>query len=142
MDRDGETQADRDAEWAEHIAGLRAREVAERTGRTPEEVREGWAAEGKAKAGPQPVPKSLLASEFEIDSEMRGETIHYIEPTRRTQMMFFWTQGYEIHAHTLKTWSHPAGGGNTPVTPEERAQVIRRVVEWARNVQGVTLKVV
>ena len=134
---------DADKAWAEHIAQLRAREVAERLGITVEEVRARWDAENAPRQSPTPPAEApLLAAEFTIESEMRGETIHYIEPTRRTSMQFFWTQGYEIHADTITSWWHPADRRSTPVTPAEREQVVRRVVEWARRVQGVTLNVI
>jgi hypothetical protein len=132
-----------DKAWAEHVAQLRACEVAERLGITVEEVRARWAAEDDlGRTSPKPDGASLLASEFTIESEMRGETIHYIEPARRTSMHFFWTSGYEVHADTIETWSHPADRQRTPVTPAEREQIVGRVVEWAKRVQGVTLTVI
>ena len=73
---------------------------------------------------------------------MRGETIHYIEPDRRTDMQFFWTNGYQIHADTITTWLYPADGRRVPVTPQERIDVVARVVAYAKDVQGVTMQVV
>src|SRR4051794_12211758 len=91
------SQAKKDAEWEEHIRALRAQELAKIHGTTPEAVRAHWANENAIRQAEAAAAvaagsgASLLAPSFTIESEMRGETIHYIEPARRTSMMFFWT---------------------------------------------------
>lgn len=91
---------------------------------------------------PLPPPSSGLAKTFEIESEMRGETIHYIEPDRRVSMQFFWTSGYQIHADTLTTWFYPAEKRSETVTPQQRIDIVARVVAWARRVQNADLQVI
>lgn len=85
---------------------------------------------------------SGLSDTYEIESEMRGETIHYVEPTRRASMQFFWTRGYQIHADTITSWWHPNDKRYEPVTPQERIDIVARVVEYASRVQGVSMEVV
>jgi hypothetical protein len=90
---------------------------------------------------PLPAMASGLARSFDIESEMRGETIHYIEADRRTSMQFFWTRGYQIHADTITSWFYPADKRSLPVTPQQRIDIVGRVVDWARRVQNVKLDV-
>ncbi|RYG67247.1 hypothetical protein EON77_16665, partial [bacterium] len=85
---------------------------------------------------------SGLSDVYEIESEMRGETIHYVESTRRASMQFFWTRGYQIHADTITSWWYPAQKRSVPVTPQERIDIVARVVEYASRVQGVSMEVV
>ena len=166
-DKRGKTREQIDAEWQEHVNQLRAKEVAGREGITVEQVRARWDAENEARKIRLPAAAArllsqvtdlseamkkhgidgvepeypLLSDTFEVESEMRGETIHYIEPTRRTSMEFYWTRGYVIYANSIKSWFHPADRSSTPVSDAEREQVVRRVVDWAHRVQGVTLEV-
>jgi hypothetical protein len=81
-----------------------------------------------------------MTDAFTIEVEFRGETLHYIEPNRRTSMEWYWTSGYSIVASSIRSWRH-ADGSESPVTDEERAEIIRRVVEYARREQGVKMRV-
>jgi hypothetical protein len=81
-----------------------------------------------------------MTDRFTIEVEFRGETLHYIEPARRTSMEWYWTGGYGIVACPIRLWRH-ADGAETPVTDEERDEIVRRVVEYARRGQGVKLTV-
>ena len=81
-----------------------------------------------------------MTEAFTIEVEFRGETLHYVEPTRRTSMEWYWASGYSIVASSIRLWRH-ADGRESPVTDEERAEIIRRVVEYARREQGVKMRV-
>jgi len=89
---------------------------------------------------------SRLNLEFRIDlpisinstAEFRGETLHYIEATRRTSMIWTWANGYRISTSSMTTWSN-ADGTQAPVSDVERAEIIRRAVMYAKEVQNVKL---
>ena len=79
-----------------------------------------------------------LADKYEFDAEFRGETLHYIEATRRTSMVWTWTNGYRISAGSMTTWSN-SDGTQSPVSDEERSEIVRRAVEYAGEVQHVKM---
>jgi len=81
-----------------------------------------------------------VTDHFTIEAEFRGETLHYIEPERRTSMEWYWTNGYSIVAGSIRHWRH-ADGSETPVSDDERDEIVRRVIEYARREQGVKLRV-
>lgn len=156
-----------DQEYDNHIARLRAEEAARRHGetRTADEILAAWTAENAAKAIPcsatgtplselrrssglppklpvsGPSQPAKLDPNYQIQSDMRGETIYYIEPSRQTSMMFFWASGYSIDTSWMKEWYYPATRTRGPITPEEKEAIIERVVKYARDVQGVSLEV-
>ncbi len=146
-------RARRDAEYDAMIRRLRADEIARRTGRPAEEVLAEWAAEDAAFARrmrpriPGDPGNEVLGPHFRIASEMRGETIHYLETdaagsvVRRTSMQFFWTRGYKIVVDDMRRWWRPAERADAEMTQDERRAVVERVVAWARREQGVALEV-
>jgi hypothetical protein len=69
-----------------------------------------------------------------------GETLHYIEGGRRTQMMWMWTNGYIVYSDSIKPWLN-ADGSTTPMSEEEQKMVLQRVVKYALDVQHVKMKV-
>jgi hypothetical protein len=81
-----------------------------------------------------------MTDDFTIEVEFRGETLHYVEPDRMTSMEWYWTSGYSIVASSIRRWRH-ADGKETPVSDDERDEIVRRVVEYARREQGVTLRI-
>lgn len=91
---------------------------------------------------PKPVAGSVeLSPTYEIESEMRGETIHYVEPDRKVSMRFFWTREYLIEADSIHNWVYAADGRTERVTARQRVDIVARVVEYARKVQQVAMKV-
>jgi hypothetical protein len=82
----------------------------------------------------------MLADTYQFDADFRGETLSYIEPTRRTSMIWTWTTGYRISTESLQTWTR-ADGTQQPVSDDERTEIVRRAVEYARDVQHVKLMV-
>jgi hypothetical protein len=98
-------------------------------------------------AGGAPGDDGILAERFRVASEMRGETIHYLEldaddaVARETSMEFYWTREYEIYVDRMRRWWHPATRAYADMTQAERRAVVARVVAWARRAQGVTLHV-
>jgi hypothetical protein len=84
------------------------------------------------------LPPSSLSETYSIETEFRGETLHYIEPGRRVSMMWTWTDGYRIYASSIARWEH-ADGTSAGVTDEERNQIIDRVVTYARVHQHAKL---
>ena len=145
---------DADRAYDARIRRLRADENARRTGRPAEEFLAAWEAEDAAFArrlaawgrGPDP-DDATLSPHFRITSEMRGETIHYVETdeagavVRQTSVPFFWTAGYEIHVDAMRYWWHPARRVERAMTDAEHRAVVARLVAWARREQGVTLVV-
>jgi hypothetical protein len=101
----------------------------------------------RAAAGAPDEGDRVLAERFRVASEMRGETIHYLEldahdeVVRETSMQFFWTREYEIYVDDMRRWWHRPTRTYTDMTQAERQAVVERVVAWARREQGVTLHV-
>jgi hypothetical protein len=89
---------------------------------------------------PQSANPHRFGDNYEIETEFRGETIHYIENGRRVSMQFFWTKGYLIVWDSIREWSN-ADGTTSPVSDEERAEIVHRVVKYAREVQHVVMLV-
>ena len=86
------------------------------------------------------VAAGALSETYDIETEMRGETLHYIEPGRRVSMGFYWTREYLIEAETIRTWVY-ADGRTEPVTAKQRVDVVARIVDYARREQKVSMKV-
>ncbi|MDB5293762.1 MAG: hypothetical protein JWL69_5003 [Phycisphaerales bacterium] len=84
------------------------------------------------------VPSSALNETYSIESDFRGETIYYIEPARKVSISWTWTNGYRIYASSIERWEN-ADGASTPVTDDQRKQIIERVVTYARVRQHVTM---
>jgi hypothetical protein len=55
-------------------------------------------------------------------------------------MQCFWTKGYFIEAGTIQRWQY-TDGHSVPVTDEERLEIVRRVVVYAKKIQGVVMGV-
>jgi hypothetical protein len=120
-----------------------ARILADQERRKQQKIREATLQEAERQAAaqladagkPRPAP-----GDYTIEVEFRGETLWYIEHDRKLSMPWFWTNGYSVYASQMTDWKL-AGGGSRPVTDEERAMVIDRVVTYAKQVQGVEMKV-
>ena len=87
---------------------------------------------------PKPDQPHGLGDQYSFEAEFMGETLHYIEPARRASMIWTWTTGYRISTDSLTDWKLP-DGTHRPLTEAERTEIIRRAVEYARDVQHVRL---
>jgi hypothetical protein len=81
-----------------------------------------------------------FTDDYQIEADFRGETLHYIEGNQRTQMIWTWTQGYTVYSDSLQPWLN-ADGSTSPLSDEDRATILQRVVKYAQDVQHVKMKV-
>lgn len=81
-----------------------------------------------------------FTDDFQIDVDFRGETLHYIEGSRRTQMIWTWANGYTVYSDSLEPWLN-ADGSRTPLSEEDTKTILERVVKYALEVQKVKMKV-
>jgi hypothetical protein len=84
---------------------------------------------------PQP-PKR----DYHCTLDFRGETLTYTRGDRSVEMECTWATRYCIDARTIRQWKTP--GGDVPVTREERAEIVRHVVEYSAAEQNVTMHVI
>ena len=69
---------------------------------------------------------------------LRGETLYYTENGRKTSMTWTWANGYRVYTDSIERWTN-ADGTTSPMSDEERAEIIHRVVKYARDVQHVNM---
>ena len=53
-------------------------------------------------------------------------------------MIWTWTSGYRISTASIQSWKY-ADGSERAVSNQERAEIVRRAVKYAKEVQHVTL---
>lgn len=82
----------------------------------------------------------IFTDDFQIEADFRGETLSYIEGDQRTAMIWTSTNGYTVYSDSMEPWRN-SDGSKTPLSDEERQMVLQRVVEYARDVQHVNMKV-
>ena len=87
---------------------------------------------------PQSSPPHQFTDQYDFQADFPGETLTYIESGRKASMIWTWTNGYRISVDSLQTWSNP-DGTHCPVSDEERSEIVRRAVKYAREKQHVTL---
>ncbi len=91
-------------------------------------------------ARPAVPPASPAPGHFRIVIDWRGETADCLEHDRRVRLeCFYW--GGRAGRVSLRdaTWEHD-DGRRAPLTPDERALVLRRVVEHAREFHHIALR--
>ena len=81
-----------------------------------------------------------FAKSYCCSLDFRGETLIYKEPERSTRMRCVLTDGYMVEAATIQDWELPDGTTRS-VSQEERLEIVRRVVRYAAQVQGVLMTV-
>jgi hypothetical protein len=81
-----------------------------------------------------------FTDQYDFDADFRGETLTYIESGRRVSMMWTWSSDYQIYTDSIQSWIN-ADGSQSPVSAEERAEIVQRAIKYGREVQHVTLKV-
>jgi len=91
-------------------------------------------------AGASRNPFVNFADTYSCRLDFRGETLFYEEADRSADMQCFWTKGYFIEAGTIQCW-HYQDGRSLPVTDDERLEIVRRVVAYAKKIQGVVMGV-
>jgi hypothetical protein len=91
-------------------------------------------------AGASRNPFVNFADTYSCRLDFRGETLFYEETDRSADMQCFWTKGYFIEAGTIQRWQY-LDGRSLPVTDDERLEIVRRVVVYAKKIQGVVMGV-
>jgi len=91
-------------------------------------------------AGASRNPFVNFADTYSCRLDFRGETLFYEEADRLADMQCFWTKGYFIEAGTIQCWQYQ-DGRSVPVTDDERLEIVRRVVVYAKKIQGVVMGV-
>jgi hypothetical protein len=85
---------------------------------------------------PPPAPG---AHRIEID--WRGETAYYVEHDRRVRVAcMYWGGPKGGVSHIDAMWDY-TDGRRERLTPDERAAVLRRIVEYARTHDDITLAI-
>jgi hypothetical protein len=79
-----------------------------------------------------------FTDDYQIEADFHGETLYYVESGRRASMDWTWTNGYRVYMNSIGFWRN-ADGTSSPVSDEERAEIIHRVLKYAREVQGVAM---
>ena len=87
-----------------------------------------------------PAKGSSFAKTYCCSLDFRGETLIYTEAGRTTRMRCMLDEGYMIDAGTIQMWQG-SDGSTHPVTEDERLEIVRRVVRYAAQVQGVLMSV-
>jgi hypothetical protein len=67
-----------------------------------------------------------LAHDFTIDFDVDGQTITYTEPNRKIVAACSFSSGLRLNAASICEWVS-ATGLRSPVTPDEKAEIIRRI---------------
>jgi hypothetical protein len=79
-----------------------------------------------------------FTDQYAFQADFRGETLRYLESGRKADIMWTWTSAYRIYESSLTSWTNP-DGTSTPITADERAEIIRRAVKYAQDVEHVKL---
>jgi len=104
-------------------------------------------AQARAGAGPIAPPRPgeptspPAPGQFRIEIDWRGETAHVVEHDRRVRLeCFYWGGPAGGVSHIDGVWEY-ADGRREPLTPDERAVVLRRVVDHARTREDIALRI-
>lgn len=81
-----------------------------------------------------------FTDQYDFDADFRGETLTYIESGRRVSMTWTWSSDYQIYTDSIQSWINP-DRSQSPVSVEERSEIVQRAIKYAREVQHVVLKV-
>ena len=104
-------------------------------------------AQARAGSAPPPSPagndrpRQVGHGEHFVEFDWRGETATYFEHDRAVAMSCtYWGGPKGSVAHTFAAWEY-RDGHREPMSNDERAEVLSRVVERAFRVHGITLEV-
>jgi hypothetical protein len=81
-----------------------------------------------------------FTDKYQFEADFHGETLYYNEAGRRVGIDWTWTNGYKIYEGSIAFWTN-TDGTRTPVSDEERAEIIQRAVKYAAEVQHVKMAV-
>ena len=91
-------------------------------------------------AGASRNPFVNFADTYSCRLDFRGETLFYEETDRSADMQCFWTKGYFIEAGSIQRWQYQ-DGRSVPISDDERLEIVRRVVVYAKKIQGIVMGV-
>lgn len=93
---------------------------------------------GPPPAEPLPPP---APGQFRVEIDWRGETAHVVEHDRRVRLdCAYWGGLAGRVSHIDGVWEY-ADGRREPLTADESALALRRVIDHARARDGITLRV-
>ena len=85
-------------------------------------------------------PRQVERGEYFVEFDWRGETATYFEHDRSVVMSCtFWGGPKGNVAHMFASWEY-RDGHRAPMSIDERKDVLRRVVERASQLHGITLE--
>ena len=87
---------------------------------------------------PKPAEPHRFTDQYEFEADFPGETLHYRESGRKTSMIWTWAHGYRIYASSIGNWSNP-DGTQSPMSDEDRSEIVNRAVKYAKDVQHVAM---
>jgi hypothetical protein len=89
---------------------------------------------------PMPKPAELhrFTDHYDFEADFPGETLHYLESGRKASMIWTWTNGYRVYMSSIGNWTDP-DGTTSPLSDEERSEIVNRAIKYAREVQHVAL---
>lgn len=77
---------------------------------------------------------------FRVDCDWRGETAYYMEEGRRVWMTcLYWGGRAGSVSHIHAVWEYE-DGRREPLTPDERAEVLRRVIQYVQDHHHISLE--
>jgi hypothetical protein len=74
---------------------------------------------------------------FDIEIDMPGELLTYREPTRFATVACTFEGKPRLSARTLSDWIYPASRRTEPMTDEEKAETLNRILDYCRNRHGM-----
>jgi hypothetical protein len=87
--------------------------------------------------GPKAPPKAeVVATSWSVEADIRGEELIYREEGRRATVRWTWNGGSRIHPESLSAWWLHAERREEPMTREERARALRRLMQYAGDRGG------
>ena len=87
---------------------------------------------------PKPAEPHRFTDHYDFEADFRGETLSYLESGRKASMIWTWTNGYRISVSSMGNWIN-ADGTQSPMSDEERSEIVKRAVQYAKDVQHATL---
>ena len=51
----------------------------------------------------------VFTDNYQIETDFRGETLHYIEGGRHMEMIWTWSNGYTVYSDSIGPWVNADG---------------------------------
>jgi hypothetical protein len=80
---------------------------------------------------------SGLSPRYEVEIDLRGETLIYREDGRRATVICTFGPEPWLSPRTLSDWFHPEERRHVPMSAEERAALVERIARHARTRLGL-----